>query len=480
MMRWRSGVAVGFLALVAAGCGGTTSQIGTGASILVPKTAPAFVAIDTDPSSSQWQTIDQLASRFPDKQKAVDSIKSDLTKQGVDWEQDVKPALGKELDFVWLDFKNNGQDFVALTQPQDSGKFESLIRKANASEKDPTNRAVYDTFQGWEVIATSQAMIDRFKRESSTSTPLADEKTFKQAMGRLGGNSVVRAYVNGGFLMKLAHTYGGARIEPYLTKLGTLDWIALRFGATSAGIGVDTIVHGTPGTLLKGAPSSSAFSPKLIGTVPQDALLYLTFHGTKGMFNGLQRNSLFNQPQYRQFERPLQQIGQLLEGENAVYVRPQTSHSIPEITLVAGNGGGGTSTLDQLIRKYVHRVPTVRYLNGAEVHGFDAGGLGLFYGNVGGKLVVTDQLGGIRDFGNTKALDKNSDFNDARHASGLPGKTYGFLYVNINSTVPLVEKLSHSKLPAEIARNVAPLRSAMEYAASRSHEFQVTFFLRIK
>ena len=64
-------------------------------------------------------------------------------------------------------------------------------------------------------------------------------------MARLGGNSVVRAYVNGAFLMKLARTYGGAQIQPYLNKLGTLDWIALRLGATSAGIGLDTIVHGS-------------------------------------------------------------------------------------------------------------------------------------------------------------------------------------------------------------------------------------------
>jgi hypothetical protein len=52
--------------------------------------------------------------------------------------------------------------------------------------------------------------------------------------------------------------------------------------------------------------------------------------------------------------------------------------------------------------------------------------------------------------------------------------------VNISSSVPLVEKLSHSKLPAEVARNVKPLHSAVEYAVSHTHEFQVTFFLRIK
>jgi hypothetical protein len=480
MVRWLSGAAVA-LALVTAGCGGTTSQIGTGASGLVPASAPAFMAVDTDPGSSQWRTIDALASRFPDKQKAIDSIKSDLSKQGVDWEKDVRPALGSELDFAWLDFNNNGQNFVALAQPKDQAKFEALIRKANASEKKASDRAVYESYKGWEVIAPAQATIDRFKQASSSEAPLAEQGAFKQAMDRLGGDSVVRAYVNGPFVMKLARTYGGKQIRPYLNKLGTLDWVALRAGATSAGIGLDTIVHGTPGKLFKGAPSSSAFSPKLLGTVPQDALLYLTFHGSKGMFAGLQQNALFSAPQYRQFARPLQQIGSLLEGENAVYVRPGGS-SIPEVTLVAtpGKSVNGTSILDRLIRRYTHSVPTVHYVNGSEVHAFATSGVGLYYANVHGKLVVTDHLNGIKGIGNGKPLARSSDFKDAKDASGLPGKTYGFLYVNISSSVPLVEKLSHSKLPAEIARNVEPLRSAVEYAVSHSHEFQVTFFLRIK
>ena len=479
MMRWLSGATIG-VALVAAGCGGTTSQIGTGASGLVPASAPAFIAVDTDPGSSQWRTLDALASRFPGKQKAVDSLKADLRKQGVDWNKDVKPALGKELDIAWLDFENNGRNVVVLTQPQDEAKFKEFMRKANAAESDPSNRAVYDKFQGWEVISPEQSTIDRFEKASGSEAPLADQAAFKQSMARLGGNSVVRAYVNGAFLMKLARTYGGAQIQPYLNKLGTLDWIALRLGATSAGIGLDTIVHGTPGKLFKGAPSSSAFSPKLLGAVPQDALLYLTFHGSKNMFAGLQRNALFSNPQYRQFAQPLRQIGRLLEGENAVYARPGAAR-IPEVTFVAAPGKSvdGTAIIDHLVKQYAHRVPTVSYVNGSEVHAFGSNGLGLYYANVDGKLVVTDQAAGIRGVGNGKPLRDSADFKDAADASGLPGKSYGFLYVNIHSSIPLVEKLSQSKLPAEIARNVEPLRSAVEYAVSHSHEFQVTFFLRI-
>ena len=64
--------------------------------------------------------------------------------------------------------------------------------------------------------------------------------------------------------------------------------------------------------------------------------------------------------------------------------------------------------------------------------------------------------------------------------SGMPGKTQGYLYVNVHSTIPAVERLSHTHLPGKLRRNLQPLRSALEYAVSRSHEVEVSFFLRLK
>src|SRR5262245_11667501 len=152
-MRCLTGV-MAAAALLAAGCGGTTAQVGSGASNIVPASAPAFIAVDADPNSEQWRTIDALASKFPDKQKAIDSFRHDMTKEGVGWEQDVRPILQGELDFVWLDFKHNGENFVALFQPKDEAKFKEFVDKANKSESDPSERAVYEKFRGWYVIAS--------------------------------------------------------------------------------------------------------------------------------------------------------------------------------------------------------------------------------------------------------------------------------------------------------------------------------------
>lgn len=110
-----------------------------------------------------------------------------------------------------------------------------------------------------------------------------------------------------------------------------------------------------------------------------------------------------------------------------------------------------------------------------------SGDLGLYYAKIDGKLVVTDQPSGIRGVKKGReSLSDSGNFKAAKDASGLPDKTDGFLYIDISSSIPYGEKLAQQRVPAEIARNLKPLRSALEYAASRTHELQVTFFLRIK
>jgi hypothetical protein len=441
--------------LLAAGCGGTTAQPSSGASTIVPASAPAYIAIDSNAESSQWQTIDDLASKFPDKQKAVDSIEQDLVKNGADWERDVKPALGDELDFAWLDLANNGEDVVGLTQPKSQAKFKALVEKAG-------DKVVYDAFKGWAVIAPTQKLIDRFEQESSTATSmLADDKPFSESMKRLGSDALLRAYVNGKSVMRLAHRAGAS----YIDKLGTLDWIAARLAATSEGIGLDTIVHGTPGSLFKGSTSSDALS-----TVPGDALVYLSFHGAKGMFDGLQ---------LRQFSQPLQQLGRILEGENAIYARPGAR--LPEVTLVSTPTTLGTPIVDRMVQKLAGAPPRALNVGGTRVHAVASSGLGLYYADVNGKFVASDQPQGISGAaGSGKSLSDSSEFRQAKAASGMPDQTSSALYVNIRASVPYVERLAQRHIPAGIARDIAPLRSAVEYAASHTHEVQVTFFLRIK
>ena len=69
--------------------------------------------------------------------------------------------------------------------------------------------------------------------------------------------------------------------------------------------------------------------------------------------------------------------------------------------------------------------------------------------------------------------------HDAIDASELPDKVQSFFYVDVRGGLGLVEQLSGAPIPAAVKRNLKPLRSAVEYAASRPSEVQLTFFVRI-
>src|SRR5438105_5046172 len=236
-------------ALLAAGCGGTQGA-GAGASDLVPASVPVFIQVDTDPGSSQWKTVSALADRFPDKNKAVSSIKKEMLQSGgFSWEKDLKPALGKELDVVLLDFRNGETDAVGLMQPRDEGRFADVIKKGNA--QDTSTQVVYEKFNGWEVFSDSRAKIARFEQESAAAHRMhSDDAGFQRATGELG-DTVARAYVNGPAVMDQLRAAIG-RNGNFGRKVGTLGWLAAGLGATSSGLQLNVIVHGTPGKFFKG------------------------------------------------------------------------------------------------------------------------------------------------------------------------------------------------------------------------------------
>jgi hypothetical protein len=478
-------LAVPFLVLAvlaAAGCGGTQGT-GTGASDIVPVSAAAFIQVDTDPGSAHWKAVNELAGRFPDKQKAVDSLKKEMRSSGLDWEKDVKPALGKELDLVWLDFARGGKDFVALLKPKDEHKFAEFVGKGNKGE---STKVVYEKFQGWEVASDNQAAIARFEQASKTaSASLSTNVYFQRATHELG-DALVRAYVNGSAVMSKFHTAVGANNQDVVNEFGNLDWAAANLAASSSGVGLNVLLHGTPGKLFKGIHLTT-YQSHLASAVPQNAILYWTFHGSGGLFGGLNGSSpVLGSPQFRPFRDVLNQIGKLMAGEDALYVRPAVDpkQKIPEIALVTepAHGTNGAATLDRLLRRYRKQLGTTpaHAPNGDRVLNF--GGFNIWYANAHKNLVVTNYPDAILNLQRQLSgnLSQNADYQDALRSAGVPSKTQGYLYVNIHSTVPLVEHLAQMHLPAEVRRNLAPLRSALEYEVARSHEIEVSFFLRIK
>lgn len=464
-----------------AGCGGTTNpSSAAGGADFVPASVPLFVAINTDLDSPQWHTVNALASKFPDKQKAVDSIKQQLTKKGLDWEEDLKPALGPELDLVMLDFAHP-DDTVVLTQPKNQGAFEGAVRKGNAA--DPSNKLVYEQFHGWTVISDKQAAIDAFTQASdSAKQTLSEDKTFRSAMDR-AGDGIFRAYVNGPQAMAAARKFGGADAGSYLKKLGTLDWLLMTLRAKSDGIAWDTTVHGTPGKAFKNV-AVNGLDGSLEKLVPRDALVYLAFHGSKGMFDGLGGNPILQQFGAKGLDNAFRQLGTILEGENALYLRAAGTKDVPDVTFIASprSGVDGAAALDRILNRYAQELgarPHRTRIAGVPARVIGAGPIAVRYANVKGKLIVTDLPAGIvfAQRGG-KSLTGSQEYKDV--TSGVPDSPQVVLYIDIHSTLPVINRFGGARLPAEVERNLKPLRSAVEYAVSRSHELQISFFLRIK
>jgi hypothetical protein len=476
-----------FASLALAGCGGTTSRTAAGGAEIVPADATMFVAINTDADAAQWRAVNELANRFSDKQNVEQTVKEGLQDQGLDWDTDVKAAIGPEFDFVWLHLDQQGQNFVVLTQPKDTAKFDRLIKKAQESSTELFRAKV----GGWEVLAPSEAAVEQFVRESESSdSKLADEDGFSAAMSNYPDDALLRFYLDGPPVMDLARDELSADDRAYVDKLGRLDWIASGLNVTSAGVRFDLNVHGKAGPALKDVVPTKPFGAALTQEVPSDALAYFAFHGAKGMLTGLEDNPLFSEqvPELHRYAGVLKSVESLLQGENAFYVRPAGKGKTPEVTFVAepAPGTDGAATLDRLIKRYRSELelpaqPKRSRVAGLPAHTIDLGEYKVHYANVGNRLVITNLGAGFRALkGNPPSLADSQDFQQAVDSAGMPAKTQGFFYVNVKGGLDYAQRLANTNIPSGIQKNLRPLRSVVEYAATQPSEIQVTFFLRIK
>ena len=169
--------------------------------------ALAFVAIDSDLSSSRWQQLDALVKKFPVRDKFLAELKRGLATQQIDYERDVKPALGPELDVSLVGGASmRDVSYAVLTKPDSIERAIALVHKIDAASPPPSaTRVVGD----WLVVSENRQMIDNVLKGSGS--PLSDDSHFKDAFGKLPDDALVKAYVNGRQLSQLVGSlYGGA------------------------------------------------------------------------------------------------------------------------------------------------------------------------------------------------------------------------------------------------------------------------------
>jgi hypothetical protein len=166
----------------------------------------AFVALDTNMSSGQWQALDGLLAKFPGYDKLVASLQQGFDrKTGLSWTNDLKPALGPEVDVALLPTVSGGKpDAVLLTQPSDPAKLAALLQKLQTSGGPaPVSAQV----GGWTVIGETQAAIDAV---SGATSDLAADPAYQDARSQLEQNALVNAYANAAQARQLLSALGQA------------------------------------------------------------------------------------------------------------------------------------------------------------------------------------------------------------------------------------------------------------------------------
>ncbi|MDQ2911361.1 MAG: DUF3352 domain-containing protein [Actinomycetota bacterium] len=480
------------LAVAVAGCGGggaKTSASGESGAKLVRSGALAFVALNSDLGSSQWQQVDDLSKKFPGRSKVLEQIKQAFAKQGVDYDKDIKPALGPEVDVAVVSGASAGQtSFALLTKPDDAAKFKQLVAKLNASDTGPSAKpAVYTEVDGWYAVSESQAQIDAVLKDSGGQA-LSEDATFTAALGKLPGEALVKAFLDGQQLNELIRGQSqksGSPFDPSSVGLDKLEFVAASTSAENDGIRVRGAANGAN-------VGGSEFSSKLLGGVPGDALAFLGFRGagTTDQLKKLESNPTVGQA-LQQIQAGLgvsfDDILALLRGEVALYVRPGAG--IPEVTLAleTKDQSAALSILDKLAARLAAAAgATVQPgKQGAhDVKTLNLGQIAVHYGGLGDKVLITSGVNGIADYGASgQRLPDSAAFKQAQSAAGMPDSTGGFLYLDLKDSIPLLEGLAGlagQTPPAEVTENVRPLRSFLAWTEGSGGARTFDAFLEIK
>lgn len=483
-MRVRLGV-IALLActVVLAGCGGRAAERGGGpaggaAAGVVPADVALYVSLDTDFDGEEWRQAEDLLGKFPDGDQLLDRLLADLQADDLDFEQDVKPALGREVALVVQDVRSAGPSFVGLTQPRDRQKFDELAAQSDAP-------LVTEDVEGWVAFAEDQATIDRFKRAQGAR--LADSDEFAAAMDGLEAG-IGDVYVSGAALEQIAKRDRNAKVDSLEALLPERDFptIGMTIRAEENGGRVDgNLVFG--GDLAeRGVPAP--YEAELPSEVPDGVLAYFSFHDFERGFSHVRDALAQIDPEFARL--PDDELAPLFANEGALYVRRDSL--LPELTLVTqvADEGAAVRTLDHVVeglRGSKFQVPRPERV---EVAGVQArrlaleAPLALYYGAFDGKLVVTTAPSGIADLRKDGGHFADQDgFETAKEQARMPAQTSGFAYFDVEGLVPLLMGylgVGGNQVPPDVAANLEPLQSLVAYGTTDGKTMRFSAFLGVE
>ena len=464
------GCATAAIVALAAGCGSgsniASKGIG-GAAALVPSDAIAFVALDSDLSSGQWGAVDGLLQKFPAHDQLLASLRVSFEQHAkLSWTDDVKPALGSELDLVALPGKQ--PRLVGLTQGGDRAKLTALLRKLDPG-------IVSEQLDGWTVFSREQSAVDAV---TQATTKLADNNTFRDAVAKLASGALVRAYANGTEARQLLESLGkqspSATTPPF--AWASADVVAAADGIRIHGYSRDGSTQGAPHRFQR--TPATPYASSLVDEIPSGAIVVADFPVLPGQFQFSGGTSMSPALKKLLGDSPifLAELDDLLGGETALYVRPGLP--IPELTIVTqpNDTAVAVQALDDILK-------TLRSRAAAAPGGFNLGSLPVVHGAAGGQLVISTSPQGLADFRSAgPKLSADPTFASAVKAAGMPAETTGFLYVNLAASLPLLQLIAPAlglTLPAG-APDASSLRTWTAYGTRADDQAAFTAFLNVR
>ena len=461
-------------ALVAAGCGQTEGGSAAAGAEVVPADVAVFVAIDTDFDSEQWQDAADLVGRFPRGDLLGRFLARELDEERLDFERDVQPAVGPEVDFVALPPSPDDPEpaVAVLTQPRDPAKLDELLARSD-------DELVSEKIGDWTVIAESSEVIDAFKPlADGEGESLADSARFSDAMAPLEGDALAKVYVNA---EAAGRELENAAVVPF-TGICSVGGELVSAGAAVRAEDDGVRLEST--SAEEGGEELETYEARFLDELPAGAAAYFSFNDAAGQFEATRDQLRAQMPELdRELEEAERLLGvslegdvlPLLEGEGALAV--YASPLIPTVTLAleVEDEERAVATLDNIVGRLGAQRP------GLEARETEIAGLAakevrieemfaLYYAAFDGKLVVTTTpagIEGLRDDG-TKLSD-DEKLQDATEAAGMPDETAGFVYVDADEAVALGEALAAlqgENIPTDVRENLEPLGTAVFYGSN--------------
>jgi len=459
-------------AVLLAGCGSGSGSKQTatpgsstpGGASVAPLSTPFLLRLNTAFDSPQWQVFDRLLRKFPDGTKLYSSIAG----KGVDFDKDVKPALGPETDLLALTLADlNSGAFLGLTQPKSEAKLLALLAKNDSTP------SVTEQIGDWHAIADKRATIDRFKQARNEGV-LSGSAAYKEAMAELPANALATVYVNGNVLTRAIAKQAKTTPGP-VPGIGRIAWLSGALTAQSGGLALDFRVKGDELTV-------SPFTAELPAEVPAGLSLFVDFKGVDAALEQLKRSPAL-QKQLGSAEQALgglldEAIG-LFKNEGAVYIRPEATGNEYTLVLKVDDEAAAGVTLDKLgtlVGAFTQKAPEQVDVAGVSAKKITVGKSAVYYAVFDGKLVVTNAEGAIRGLraGGRRLADSQA-WQDVTTSAALPDQTAGIFYADVPKLLPLIEQLQASSgsgsgssskpLSPEAKRNLAPLGTVLLYGA---------------